>query len=354
MRSFTTLILILNCWLPKAEASPAPPYVPLTPYADVAREGQAIDLVVRLDLMSQVLKSGGAIFVVRLNGAQATVIAPDEIDQQAGRIRLSRASVGRYFASTDALKNDFPIVTHWDSNLNDGRGGVRVGAIDFAGALISQTGLVYRDDYYDRDPQSPYQWNTGAHGLFSSDAKDPNAHVPDFTRYVGSDFSVFGFSKERIQDFSADIVKETGFPVVHMNGNETCRSSDLKRDAPYFQVVHACPVGAGATKGLATVIAPPWWNPERRPKYPILFFPFYDVHRTFNEYGRAAALSLGRIADSTLESAIAVLWNGGAGNGTFGTGRPVLENVPALFRMTERRFSAMRRTSSRSGAREAA
>lgn len=233
--------------------------------------------------------------------------------------------------SAFAATNEFPIVTHWNASLNNGAGGFQLGASDYPAALVTTQGGSYNPDFFDTDPNSPYVLNTQAHALYSADKNTPDAKVPGEERYVGENYSIYRIGNDVAEEFSANVKASTGFPAVHLNGDDKCRLNDLAQNVPYFQIVHACPVGMGDQQSLATLIIPPNWSPAQN--YPVLLYPYYDIHLTFLTYGETVAKVLGAVVKTGLGSGIGVLWNAGATSGTFGLHASMYSNATQLFQM---------------------
>jgi hypothetical protein len=260
------------------------------------------------------------------------------IDETSGAVNLVNARAGRYVVVSESIANEFPIVTHWKQALNKGRGGREIGGTDAVGGMDgSDSTEFYSTRFYDNDPKSPYLWSQ-KNALFSSDSNAPNAALPDYERYPGEDYSLFGLSTNWAKGFSLRLAINTGFSARHLNGRGSCRAADVIPEAPFFQVVHACPIGQGDKMSLATLVIPPHWSPVGR--YPVLFYPDRDLHYSFHQYGELIGKSIGDQINSGKGSAIGVVWNAGAAYGSPGLQRSMYDNTSQLFDFLSTSFSA--------------
>jgi hypothetical protein len=256
------------------------------------------------------------------------------IDETSGdivQVIWNKPCPGRYVVVSESIANEFPIVTHWKQTLNKGRGGRKIGGTDAVEKVIGDNSS--RPGFYDsnsKSPQSPL-WSR-KNALFSSDNVAPNAYLPAYERYPGEGYSLVGLSTDGWARLFSD---KTGFSVRHLNGRSGCRAVDVLPEAPFFQVVHACPIGQSDKMSLATLVIPPRWN--RSGHYPVLFYPDRDLHFSFDIHGTTIVKSIG---DSDKRSAIGVVWNAGAGYGSSGLQRSMYDNASRLFELLKTSFSA--------------
>jgi hypothetical protein len=255
------------------------------------------------------------------------------IDETSGAVNLVNARAGQYVVVSASIANEFPIVTHWKQALNKGRGGREISGTDAVGGMNGSDS----SRFYDNNPKSPFLWSP-KNALFSTDNNAPNATLPDYERYPGEDYSLFGLSTNWAKGLSLTLATATGFSARHVNGRGGCRAADVIPEAPFFQVVHACPIGQGDKMSLATLVIPPHWNPSGR--YPVLFYPDRDLHFSFHDYGETIGRSIGQTIKSGKGSAIGVVWNAGAAYGSPGLHRSMYDNASRLFDLLKTSFSA--------------
>jgi hypothetical protein len=195
--------------------------------------------------------------------------------------------------------NEWPIVTHWDQSINDGRGGQRVGGTDGLNEIGASGGVFYRKrnvgtdgqpldpKWVDHDPNDVF--NTTDYGLLLDDPDHPNATYPGFERYIGENYDL-----DRLTSDAAKLISDharilTGYPAMHLNYEENLGSPDfsaVQENVPVFQIIHnviVTPNIPGASQaenegkeGLVTVVLPPFWNKNQAARYPVYFAPLYN------------------------------------------------------------------------------
>lgn len=248
---------------------------------------------------------------------------------------------GKYMAVHPNFRNQLPVVTHWDADMDNGRGGFRRGANGTAGVHISSH-RIDRRDIRNTDPDNPYFYDMEKVGLLSPTPSNPKPQRPQFNHLIGDRFAFHSLGDDYIEDFSQRILKSTGFPVLHINGNEGCDIKDLpvRQNFPAFQVIHACIFKSEGQKSLATITLPPYWTLNTNQSYPVLFVPFYDIHQSFYSFGETVLKTQARVRAAGVGNSIGVIWNGGAAFGSFGVQPMIYENISDIFDQLSSKFLA--------------
>lgn len=317
--------------------------VPVSVFQTTPQSQTELGFFVRKEILDFVISSNGNLWIascptLNSNGfclEKITFTNPQQILQERNQVLSSLLPAGIHVVVTDALRNQFPIVTHWNQSLNDGRGGQQVRGTDRLGKIgyVPETDAVQTaSSVFSTEKTSPWNYNTVNYGLFSSDQTAPNAQVPGLERYVGEDYSIFSIDEKVSSLVSNKILGETGFPVVHLNGGAGSWDKIAQEGIPAFQVIHAQIVAKHLDKGsLATIILPPGWVANPVKKYPVLFYGYYDIHETFIRYGVGSMKMMGSLHEKKLGDVITVLWNGGGSFGPVALHPSAYDNASLIF-----------------------
>jgi hypothetical protein len=332
-----------------AQADSGPPFVPgdlvaLGPFKETENV-RSLSLRVYPNVFEIVKSRNGKLKVAYLRRSTRMVEFLDpRVDETSGAIILEKPRRGGYgpglfVVVSESIANEFPIVTHWKQALNEGRGGREIGGTDALESIAKKDQINYlpaRPDFYDdnNNSNSAPLWSR-KYALFSP---DNNAALPAYETYPGEGHSFFGLSTDWAKEFSRLRFLDILFSVRHLNGRDGCRLGDVIRGAPFFQVVHACPIGQGDKMSLATLVIPRLWNPRER--YPVLFYPDRDLNFSFWTYGKYIVTSIDETIKQTGKGAIGVVWNAGAGYGSSGLQRSMYDNASLLFDSLKASFSA--------------
>ena len=207
-------------------------FVPLSGFKR-AHAGQPLELTVRREILKYAVASRSP-FQIAFCPTQSAETRPpcsidqlsylntDSVDARQGKVRVNlMASNGIAVVVNHLLINELPVGTHWDQQLNQGRGGQRYGGTDQMGSVRvdAKTGAVsFGSLAFDNDPQNPSFFNTNRFALFSSDLVHPFAKAIGFERYVGEDYSIFSLPDSTLIALSEQVTVATGWPVVNHNG----------------------------------------------------------------------------------------------------------------------------------------
>lgn len=340
-------------------------YVPLSPYA-IAEPGQSqLRLPVHVDIAAYVAGRGGRLLAARLHDGELSYDTEAQYDSGSSELVVNARPGEIIVAISKLLRNTFPIATHWDAGADGGRGGARHNATDGLGTirLDSASGELVAElgPFTDQDPDSPYLYATDRLGLFA----DRTARTASYGRYIGDVYSLYAVTDEAALRLSADVLADTGYPVLFRNaahpGDSTAEAANAANidsvvveasiasttgladtsgaevcGLPLFQAINnhvvLAEAGAGAGGSLATVLLPPGWaldgkdvrngqekhgDEGRGGGYPCLFSGFYDQND--NMYRNCGIYLLRAIAEAhrrTGKWAIGVVWNGGGSSGT--------------------------------------
>jgi hypothetical protein len=314
-------------------------------------------------------QSGTVQVAVRALGGTITYLAATAVDAGAGTVTLKAPPLGNCVAVCSLLRQDLPVVTHWNAALNGGRGGQQTGARD---ALLELdldllTGQLEAEGNYlntnvdpalpaywgDADPAvGPYFFASDRWALFSdgTGANDGEA-LPGFERFIGETYTTFGPTKLAAIWLSDQVRAMTGFPVAHKSHPSAfdAGASDAARvqdDRPIFQAVHGhvvdiapggdlYPQWPGSENSLGTFLLPPGWTSQAAPDtYPALFNGFYDLHgSTFGTVGLEFFEVLGALYRHAAgpRRAVGLLWNGGGADACYTMHRSAYDGAARLL-----------------------
>jgi len=337
-------------------------YVPLSPFVQINTASTTLELNVAKELLIWLEAQNATLKIAQYDANGVLYKNPTAINQDSATIKLAAANPGVYVAISEDLKNDYPIVTHWNQTLNNGRGGQQEGASDALGFIdadiFSNTPTIGGLNIKNANPNHAhpqsnnddglYAWATDKYALYSdgseeTPAKDTDvadADTPGYERYMGENFATSGVSEAAAIWLSNLILEETGFPLQHRNSSALNNSSpDLLESAPLFQIVHAHivrhddPDTLGREDSLATFILPPLWEKSPAQAYPVIFTGFYDIHgTTFNQNIIKTRLKTqASIFNEHNQGIVGILWNGGGASGSLTFQRSAYDNVAKLF-----------------------
>lgn len=325
-----------------------------------------VTLHVRPAILSWLSTHSHPIEVAVHTGGTVTDVAPTSYDVVAGTVDYTPTVDADLVVVSDALLNDFPVVTHWNAALNDPgtgpRGGQQVGASDGIGLLDydpvtgtfpPSSGSITNMNAAHADPVGgQYQYATDLLAVFSDgtettpakDGEPADADVPDYERYIAENWSLSAVSDLRaiwLSDHSREI---SGLPIAHRNHPKAFDplsppGEKLQVDLPTFQIVHCFivdhddPTIVGSESSLATYIVPPGWTPHPAARYPVLFNSFYDIHAsTFATMGDIFLTELGELYALDDRQAVGILHNGGGAGACQTLHGSGITNVAKLFR----------------------
>lgn len=371
-------------------------FVPLSEYA-IAQQGTTVTLSVHPDILAwasstlppSIKIARQLITVGDTEDGPFQLKNPTAIDVVGGTVSFTAARTSRIVVVSTGLRNDFPIVTHWDASANpDGgyddpnipnvpgvepppRGGQSPDATDGIGRMefttsaaspsvptlhLSGGGAIYAEPSEDHrvDGHRAY-FATHRYALFSdgtetTPAKDGelgDADVPTYERYIGENWSTAAVSKRaaaRLSDLSR---ASTGWPIAHRNptpafGTPAAGEEPLSENYPIMQLVHAKITGLdrvetfGREDNLASILVPPSWvkNPLPGSEYAVLFGAGYDIHVTMFRPDNEFLEPIGALHNGGLR-AITVLTNGGGAICSLSQQVSAYENHEKLFDFIE-------------------
>ncbi|MEW5760505.1 MAG: hypothetical protein AB1779_07050 [Candidatus Thermoplasmatota archaeon] len=325
-------------------------FVPLSQFVvrGSEREGTLLLLSVKPEILRYLVKNNQRIEVAYYSsqGAPIKYLPPTSINIDKGMVYLYTSLVGVFTIVSSAFFNDFPIVTHWDQSLRNGRGGPRIGASDALGIIdidLKNGHIKVQSYIYDENPKSPYTYATDKYALF----KDPTARVPSYERYIGEDYAIYKITDLFAIWVSEQMRQRTGYPVLHRNypwafDSLAPQAKKIQSSVPLWQVVHAYLIATAPDKGsLATFLLPPYWKQNPLGKYPILFNGQYDIHYSgFIPHGGTFMKIIGDLIKQGYGGTIGILWNGGGALGARTFQRSAYDNADLLFREAERLLGA--------------
>lgn len=370
-----TLLLGLVLSLPSgalADSSPSPvtdlfvpaDRVPLSRFVDPAAvpPGQQIVFVVKKDVLSALAPnslriaedtSGGVVFHI-----------PTTVDVGAGTVAISPGPVGRCVVTSNELRNDFPLVTHWDASENLGRGGQHVGGtsgiytyhLDLNGddpvkSVLTDPArgpvLNLGPDHNDPMTNEPYEYATDAYALFSDGSGAADSDTPGFEHYIAENWTMAALADEVAIWLSDQSRGTTGWPVAHRNYPSVLDpaappAQRLLPDVPAIQIVHGYivpnpddPNHLGREESLATFIVPPFWKAASVQRYPILFNGMYDLNAAaIAGHGPIFLKAIGHLQNEGRQ-AIGILWNGGGARACQTVHRSAFDNAATLLGSAE-------------------
>ena len=378
--SFCSIIVVLlafgiNASLARA-ANPSDPHaifvpgdqVPLSDFQP-AMAGVPITLQVRPEILQWLVAKGHPIEVAVHVGDSVTDVAPDAFAALAGTVTYTPSSDADVVVVSDALVNDFPVVTHWNASLNalggvggQPRGGQEVGAADgidwrdydpVSGKTIKSSPHVVNDDPAYADPiGGTYVYASNKYAVFSDgtettpakDGEPADQAVPGFERYAAENYALTSVS-DLLAVWLSDHSRElTGLPIAHRNGHTafttgTTPTHRLQPGLPILQVVHCFIVDyddpniVGSESSLATFIVPPLWSRAPSEPYPVLFNSFYGIHgSTFATMGKTFLRELGELYTLDGRQAVGILHNGGGALACYTIQGSAVHNAKKLFK----------------------
>ncbi|HHV99840.1 MAG TPA: hypothetical protein GXX36_09775 [Clostridiaceae bacterium] len=296
------------------------------------------ELRIPLTLLDFVRERQQQIRVAYWDGFNTELLKPDKMDLEQGTIGLSYKKSGIFTVVLDTLINDFPVVTHWNAQLNNNRGGFCLGAADGVGKLdidLNTDTVINEKPIYDKNLESPYTFLSDKYMFFSG--KSLNLKVPGYERYIGENYSLFQVTDALALWLSVKTLKDTGYPVIYKNYPQF----ELQENIPAFQVVSNFIIASNKeTPSLATFILPPYWQAGKQNKYPVLFSGFYDSNENmFQTIGPSVLKVIGNVMKKTSKAVIGVIWNGGGSIGARTFQYSAFHNLSELFRTAAKEFS---------------
>lgn len=324
--------------------------VPLSVFTVLDGDQEPANIAVHPAILNYVLRSGGKLSIVRsLNGA-VSIEEADAFDVEAGTVAVKVGDGGTVAVVSELLRNEFPIATHWDASLHEGRGGPREGASDAIGELRVEMGegdgtesgagivtssLEMRDDL----PESPYAFDTERLGLLIERPGESLRRAPGFDRYIGDVYSLYGVSEEVALLLSAEALKMTGYPVMFRNagGDGEGPVSGL----PVFQLFNNHVIrDAEGIGSLASFIVPPGWSEDRSGGYSCLFTGYYDQNENvYRHCGLPTIKAIGKAMELTGQGSVGIVWNGGGSIGTRTQHPSAFGQLNLLFRLAADRYA---------------
>lgn len=307
-------------------------YVPLSCFTASNLAGEKLEFYVKSDILGYILDNNCGISIACEDGCNIEYLEHAGIDKKSGTVFFTTGKKGTFTVVSKAFVNDFPVVTHWNQELNNGRGGFCEGACDAPGYLdIDPESEEIKSErpIYDSDPKSPYTFLTGEYAFFAGEENGENMKVPDYECYIGENYSLSRVSDRLAVWISNKVLEETGYPVVYAN----CPNYNTKEGYPAFQVInnYIIPIG-GKKPSLATFILPPYWTTEPPKPYPVIFSGFYDNNENFYQSIGLPFLSIiGRLIKEGTGAAIGIVWNGGGSIGTRTYQHSAFRNLSELF-----------------------
>lgn len=215
--------------------------------------------------------------------------------------------------------NDFPVVTHWDKDLEAGRGGFRYGGADGIGRLrMDESGeavVTEHEELYIQDKSSPYVYNTERFDLFGSAPGKEDLKVPEYESYIGDRYSLHAVDDLVAVSLSDQMLRSFGYPVVFHN--ESTEGRALLNQAPIIQVINGSLLQTDTgCYSLASYILPPYWKADVD-SYPLLFNGFYDANENmFSTVGPSSIEIICKTLARTGKGVVGIVWNGGGSIGS--------------------------------------
>ncbi|MFD2328142.1 hypothetical protein ACFSR7_02700 [Cohnella sp. GCM10020058] len=324
-------------------------HVPLSTFVAIGESAPTesapmVELTAKPGLLAALAEAGAVFKAAVLTGETVRYADASEVDAASGAVRFAGAGAGAgcYTLVCDAMRHDFPVVTNWRDNLNDGRGGPAPGGTDGIGVLRlnadNGTLEVELDALRDSDPANPYYYRTDALALFAGEEGGLDSRTPAYERYIGETYSTVRVAEEVAIKLSDDVLRQTGYPVVVRRPDT---DADTLAGVPAFQLVHGCIVGRGEHRSMASYILPPFWSPQPEASYPVLFSGFYDQNENvFSTVGPALLKVLGEALLETGRGAIGIVWNGGGSFGARTVQGSIFENLDDVIGTAIDRFAA--------------
>ena len=293
--------------------------------------GTSIELAVKKEVLQGI--PAESIKIACKSSDSLVYYNPTEIDVAGGKVKHNNLSAnGKFVAITTVWQNDFPIVTHWDQSLNSGRGGVRYGASDGIKEqdLDANGNVVYIDNVFDTNHDSPYMYNTENYAMI---ADDPLARVPSYEQYIGENYSLLKVGDTQALEIADSVIKNTGYPIIFICNTGTNSDVLLTEGVPAFQHINGLLIGSGTVYSLATVILPPYWDTAPAVKYPVLFHSYYDLNEDAFRLTetRSYCKVMGNLVNAGIGSAITILYNGGGSMATYCGNLSLYTNVKLLL-----------------------
>lgn len=309
-------------------------YVPVSEFFSSGAE-----LHIPLTLLDFVRDRQAQIRIAYCDGCKTVLLKPDRLDLEQGTVGVNSKNHGVFTVVMENFLNDLPVVTHWDAQRNNHRGGFCQGAAGGVGTLDIdlESGMVKNDKpIYDQDLSSPYTFLSDRYMLFSNREDGGNIRVPGYERYIGENYSLFQVTDALALWLSDKALKETGYPILYKNYPDFI----LQENIPAFQIVSNYIVAWNQeTPSLATFILPPYWRAGSQKRYPVLFSGFYDNNENmFQTIGPSFLNILGNLLRETGEPVIGILWNGGGSIGARTFQHSAYHNLSELFRIAAQEY----------------
>lgn len=318
--------------------------VPLSAFTVLDGDKGTVDIAVHPAIVNYVLRSGGKLSIARSYGGTVSIEEAEALDVAAGTVAVTVGDGGLAVVVSDLLRNAFPITTHWDAALHDGRGGPREGAVDGIGKLQVEPGteiVASSLDIRDERPDSPYAFDTERLALFSARQGERERRATGFDRYIGDVYSLYGVPEEVALLLSAESLKLTGYPVVFRNAGREGEGEGPINGLPAFQLFNNHIIrdaeGAGS---LASYILPPGWSDDRSGGYSCLFSGYYDQNENvYRHCGLPLIKAIGQAMEQTGQGSVGIVWNGGGSIGTRTQHPSAFRQLNLLFRLAAARYA---------------
>jgi hypothetical protein len=301
-------------------------FAPLSPFAN-AKSSCLLQLNVLPEVLSFSFSNDMNLLVACQKNGVITYEEPETVDETAGVVThwAQKNETCTVIADSDGgfFENDFPIVTHWNNTLNNGKGGVEFGARGQIG------------NFLDTNAESPY-WFSDEFAIFSDDV---NARLPAYEKYIGENYAATAVPDINAIIDSDILLRETGFPVVHKNypwalDTNAPIEKQIHENIPAFQIAYAVATGvASDKKTLSTFILPPDWNSTQTTPYPVFVASFHGIYGPTNSnYELTFLKMIGKLQNEGFGSSIGIIWGGG------GPQMSTYDNASLLFSYAETRL----------------
>ncbi len=322
--------------------------------------GNPIFLPVRLEVINWVESTSLAGYVAYNNGS-TTELLPityifkdlpsnsgvylDTAQLDSSHPYYNQNLTGKFVVVTDALLDE-TIPTGFNQSLNSGRGGYDPLGEDPIGQITysDQFDVIYmnQDNIFDQT-SSIYTYNNTDYALFT----DPNQLVPEFEKWIGENFSLYGVDRLAQMKFADEVIRRTGFPVVHRKIHSWFNGGAYypHQNAPIFQVMHHWltireenSVMLNDDPNLASFIFGPnwkWLDEQQRAQEPHFAFyeNFYDINMNiFIKDGLDYIEAMGNVFDNySGKTSVAIFSEGGCSMGCRNLHISYKKNLPWLM-----------------------
>lgn len=391
VRVASAVLLALSAFAPGARAqfTPSEPealfvpgdHVPLSEFLVVAPPALSVTLNVRRQVLEYCTNVSEPVQVAvqavsedRTTGS-FTLHAPTSVNPTNGTVAFTAPNfAARVVVVSDALTNEFPIVTHWDSFANDPDGagptrprggfdedatgaistqefgcdplGAHYGEYFRSGGTAVNTNFGWGDYSIGGVFPGIYHWASDRYALFS-DGSETNGNaaildrvVPGYETYIGENWTgaVSELTAIRLSDLSRTW---TNRPIAHRKPWSDFHS--LEEGLPILQIVHNFigkyddedAANPGREDCLASFVVPPNWTPTPENGYAVLFSAVYDVNDSmFTVFDNGWIRTVGELANEN-KSAVVIATNGGGAAASLSQQESVYFNHRVVFDAAE-------------------